>query len=402
MKKLLFTLSIATGFALMMIVAWLALPAPCYSCGPQTVRSCTANLSGFTLHKGDPSREWWQVLKQDDHTMKIYLALNRVAGNTPGDPGNAAVPFEYEIKVSGDWDPNSVSKGITPASGAGILGAVGTVEAHQVIEITIPYSDGQSGDLVVTSTVKSGNTPAANTTCNFALTGEPLNNTVTTTTKLRIEKEGPTVWPIFPTSCPVPGEKPTLSFGVRNFTNQTQTYNIFARALNVDSKQDREVFTLNGQSGLFNTSTTQGANREIQIPSLTLRPWQTELVKLTCETFEYCQPGATNNVVLRVKSASGGNNAFESSATSSLTIRSPNVQCPVKEDWGTVMPPWLAGTLAGLTTLIGGYLSCTALTAMFSLNGNDGMASFVADHCIWIWPLAIGAAVFAATYGYIF
>lgn len=392
MKKLLFTLSIATGFALMMIVAWLALPAPCYACGNSTAKACSVNLSGFTLHKGDPSREWWQVFKSDDHTMKAYLAMNH-------NSGFGAVPFEYEIQVGGDWDPNKAGKGVTPVRGSGSLGAPGASDANQVIEITIPYSDSFEGNVVVTATVKSisPNNPAAN--CNFSATGTA--NQTQINTKLKIDKEGPTVWPILPTSCPVAGEKPTLTFGVRNYSGQSQTYNVSARALNEGSQQQNEFFTINGQEGVF-TANQQGANREIAIKTLTLGPWQTELVKLTCETFGHCVPGATNQVNLRVKSASGGNNAFESNATTGLIIRNPNTTCPSTEDWGTVMPPWLAGTLAGLTTLIGGYLSCTAFTYMFSLNGNDGLADWVATHCIWLWPLAIGAAVFAATYGYIF
>jgi hypothetical protein len=394
MKKMLFTLSTATGFAMMMIVAWLAAPAPCYSCGNATAKACSVNLSGFTLRKGDPSREWWQAFKSDDHTMKAYLALSH-------NSGAGTAPFEYEIQVGGDWDPNKVGKGITPIKGSGMLGSPGASDANQVIEIVIPYTDSFEGDVVMTATVKSINPANPSANCNFSASASVTGNQTQISTKLRIDKDGPTAWPVLPTTCPVAGEKPTLTFGVRNYSSQSQTYNVSAIALNEGSQQQNEFFTINGQQGVF-TANQQGANREIAIKTLTLGPWQTELVKLTCETFGYCVPGATNQVKLRVKSASGGNNAFESSATTGLIIRDPNTQCPSVEDWGTVMPPWLAGTLAGLTTLIGGYLSCTAFTYMFSLGGNDRGATWVADHCIWIWPLAIGAAVFAATYGYIF
>lgn len=289
---------------------------PCYACGSQTPPPpCGVNLSALTLKQGDDRRAFWGFLApRPERVIHAYLGLNNNQGS--GSPG-----YSYELSYAGDWDP-AVSGVVTPTQGSGRLGPAGTKAANQTIELTIPYSDTQRGDLVITAMVRS-----TDAQCNF-------QSPVTAT--LRLNETGPTVWPITPRTCPQAGKKPQLIFGIRNPGAATATYSMTAAAVNPHGGSAADQFNLNGQGG------------QAVLPALTLRPGQTKKVTVSCETFGYCLTGGENRVELRVRPASDAEGVFEAVAWSSVTIRDPDAVCPEVEDWWFLMPPLLVGLLIGV------------------------------------------------------
>lgn len=311
---------VVAGAALAVLAfALLGNAKPCYACGSQTPPPpCGVNLSALTLKQGDDRRAFWGFLApRQERVIHAYLGLNNNQGG--GSPG-----YSYAISYAGDWDPG-VSGVVTPTQGSGSLGPAGTKRANRTIELTIPYSDTQRGDLVITATVQS-----TDAQCNF-------QSPVTAT--LRLNEVGPTVWPITPRTCPQAGKKPQLIFGIRNPGAATATYSMTAAAVNPHGGSAADQFNLNGQGG------------QATLPALTLRPGQTKKVTVSCETFGYCLTGGENRVELRVRPASDTEGVFEAVAWSSVTIRDPNAVCPEVEDWWFLMPPLLVGLIIGVPSV---------------------------------------------------
>ncbi|MBK9095394.1 MAG: hypothetical protein IPM84_22090 [Anaerolineae bacterium] len=313
-----FPLVVAVAGLLGLGLALTAQPQSCAACTEATVPGpCGVNLSAVTIKQGDARRVWWNFLApRADQTVHVYLGINN---NT----GNGSPQYTYQLSYYGDWDP-AAAGGITPTMGAGQLGPAGSSKANTTIEINVPYSSTQTGDLILTADVQS-----VDGLCVFH---SPVSTTV------RLNQTGPTVWPITPRTCPQAGGKPELAFGVRNPGNTASTYNILARAENPQGGSEADQFSINGQGG------------QASLPPLTLRPGETKEVKLTCETFGYCFTGGENRVGIRASSAITTDAPYEAVAWSSVTIRDPNANCPEIQDWWFLMSPALLALLIGAPT----------------------------------------------------
>jgi hypothetical protein len=352
-NKTLFGLGVSFGIVL---AIWLATPSTCLACTDTVPQpSCGANISATTVHQGTDRKEWWGFLApRDPQVIHVYLGLNHNAGS-----GKAT--YQYSIATTGDWQPDAARGGLSPATGNGVLGEVGTQSANDTIEITIPYTTTDKGNLNITTTLTGPD-------CSF--------NPPTLTTTVRLNEQGPTIWPVMPHTCPKAGEKPKLTFGISNPSGETQTYSLVAVASNLYGGTNADVFSLNGQGG------------EAVLDPLTVRPYETKKVNLDCETFGYCFTGAENRIQLKVKPAPDSTDDFEAVAWSNVTIRDPNAVCPESRDWWHLMPAWLAGAFAGLIGIVATPILCVVpgymrhvmlgrnITSASAMQ-NDGLASDV-------------------------
>lgn len=310
------------AFGLILLgIALLKQPETCLACSSQPNNpppTCSASLTAMTVRKADERKAWWNILdRREDRTLKVYLGLNRNSGNTP-------VPYAYTIAANGSWLPSAIQ----PITGTGTLGFPGN--ANQTIEVTIPYSVTDQGDLNLIATVSSPS-------CVFTPD--------TVTTSVRLNEQGPTVWPITSRSCPVAGEKPVLRFGVRNPGDQPQTYSIIARA-NPQFGGDHTP-NLGGEG---NPSNQPGIH---QFPDLTLNPGESKEIQVTCETFGFCLTGSESRVDFEVSPAAGSTEQFNPAiASTSATVRDPQSVCPALEDWWFIMAPWLFWTLVGAPIVV--------------------------------------------------
>jgi hypothetical protein len=313
-----FPLVVAVAGLLGLGLALTVEPQPCAACTSVTTPGpCSINLSAVTIKQGDTRRAWWNFLApRADQTVHVYLGINN-------NQGNGSPQYTYELTYHGDWDP-AAAGGITPTMGVGQLGPAGSQRANTTIEINVPYSATQTGDLILTADVKS-----VDGLCVFH---SPVSTTV------RLNQTGPTIWPITPRTCPQAGGKPELTFGVRNPGNIASTYNILARSENPLGGSEADQFSINGQGG------------QASLPPLTLQPGQTKEVKLTCETFGYCLTGGENRVGIRASPAITTDAPYEAVAWSSVTIRDPNANCPEIQDWWFLMSPALLALLIGAPT----------------------------------------------------
>lgn len=307
---------VAATLAVVLLLA--AFSRPCLACGSQTPPSpCGVNLSAMTINQGDDSTPWWNFLSpRDDQVAHIYLGLNN-------NSGTSQTSYTYQIAYGGDWDP-AVAGVVTPTMGSGDLGPAGSQKANETIEISVPYSTTQSGDLVITATVQS--------TDGLCIFRTPV------TTTLRINDAGPTVWPITPRTCPKAGAKPQLTFGIRNPNDHSETYNIVARSYNPLGGTASDQFSLDGQGAVAT------------LKPVKLRPGQSKKVKIDCETFGYCLTGGENQV--RVEASPAGNVGGQALAWSNVTIRDPDSVCPELKDWWFFMPPALLAALIGIPSAV--------------------------------------------------
>lgn len=317
MRRNLLWMAIALG--LLLGVGLIQQPETCLACsGPSNPPppTCSANMTAMTVRKADDRQAWWpwsMLDKREERTLKVYLGLNRNSGTTP-------VSYEYQIATSGQWLPTSIQ----PITGTGSLGFPG--DANHTIEITIPYSVTDQGDLNLTATVSSPS-------CVFT------PNTVTTS--VRLNEQGPTVWPISSRMCPVAGEKPTFRFGVRNPGDQPQSYTVLARA-NPEFSGDHTPI-LGGEG---NPSGQAGLHL---FPDMILKGGEAKEIQVTCETFGFCLTGSESRVQIEVSPAAGSAEQFDTAvASSSATIRDPQSVCPALEDWWFIMAPGVFWTLVGV------------------------------------------------------
>lgn len=303
---------IAAVLAVLLMMA--ASSRPCLACGSQTPPSpCGVNLSAMTINQGDQSVPWWNFASpRDEQVAHVYLGLNN-------NQGTSLTGYTYQIAYGGDWDP-AVAGVVTPTIGNGELGPAGSQQANETIEISVPYTATQSGNLTITATVQS--------TDGFCIFRTPV------TTTLRINDVGPTVWPVTPRTCPKAGGKPQLTFGIRNPSDQKETYNIVARSYNPLGGTASDQFGLDGQGAVAT------------LAPVTLRPGQSKKIKIDCETFGYCLTGGENQV--RVEASPTSNSGTEAMAWSNVTIRDPSSVCPELKDWWFFMPPALIALLVGV------------------------------------------------------
>lgn len=313
-KRLLLTVFSVTITLVCMVLLMAATSQPCLACTGQAPPSpCGVNLSAITINQNDAKDAWWSFLApRDERVAHVYLGLNN-------NKGTSDTSYTYQIAYGGDWDPG-VAGVVTPTLGSGQLGPAGSQKANDTIKISVPYSLTQFGNLVITATVQS--------TDGLCIFRTPV------TTTLRLNDLGPTVWPITPRTCPKAGAKPPLTFGVRNPTDSTETYNVVAHAYNPLGGTASDQFSINGQGATVN------------LEPLTLRPGQSKQVKIDCETFGYCMTGGENQVRLEVSPVS--NSDVEAVAWSNVTIRDPESVCPEVKDWWFFMPPALMAGLIGI------------------------------------------------------
>ena len=338
MKKitLLFS-SLLVGLAL--TILWLSLPEPCAACGSQVPPPvCTFNMTGLTVNSTTSRKVWWNFVdSRPERSANVYLGINHNQGPNP-------VKFTYHISYKGDWNPDD-SGGITPTDGTGVLGPAGESNANQTIQISVPYSETQNGSLTITATVTS-----PDGSCPFS--SQPLNTT------LRLNQQGPTVWPVTPRVCPKPGEKPTLEFGVRNSGSEKQSYLVSASAYNPFGGSVSDLFSLNSQGS------------DATLPVLEVEAGKEELIKVSCETFGYCITGGENRVDLLVTPVQANpNNQYEAIASSNVTIRDPRTICPDVKDFWFFMP---LGLVAFLWTAGAGVPGVVAIYLMSRKRGGGG------------------------------
>ncbi len=333
MKKRIFWLSAPLSlaflsFIILGLVLWLSSPETCLACTEQVSPSpCGVNLSTTTVRQGDNREAWWDFMApHEDQTLHVYLGLNNNQGS--GSPN-----YSYQITYEGEWNPD-IAGVVTPTMGSGQLGPAGSNKANETIEITIPYSNTQSGDLVVTAIVKS-----QDGTCIFP---EVVTSTV------RLNQSGPTVWPVTPRTCPKAGEVRQLTFGIRNPTEETQIYNVVARAYNPRGGSASDQFNLNGQGP------------EATLPSVEVKAGKSEQVEIDCETFGYCVTGGENRVEVKVFPTTASEKDFEAMAWSNITIRDPESVCPEVEDWWFLIPPLLLLGMIGVPSALVGLSGATA------------------------------------------
>ena len=310
---------IAITFGLVLLgVAVLEQPKTCFACSSQAVPppTCSASMSAMTVRKADERKAWWpwsMLDQREERTLKVYLGLNRNSGIVP-------VNYEYTITANGDWQPSTIK----PITGTGTLGFPGG--ANETLEVTIPCSLTDEGNLNLTATVSSSS-------CVFT------PNTVTSSVQLN--KQGPTVWPITSRSCPLAGEKPTFKFGVRNPSDQPQIYSVTARA--------NPQFGGDHTPNLGGDGTTSGQPGLHQFPDMTLKGGEAKEIQISCETFGYCLTGSESRVQLEVNPAACSAEQFTPAvAASSVTIRDPQSVCPAIEDWWFIMAPLVLLTLIGV------------------------------------------------------
>lgn len=330
MRKRFLMLSVAIGFAATLL--FLLQPETCYACTDQAPpHACGVNLSAATVQQAVEKEGWWTTIlpgdpKHQAQTVNIYLGINHNSGITP-------VGYEYDIAYGGDWNPDAAGI-VTPTMGTGILGAAGSADASDTIQLTFPYTPTDSGDLVVTATVQSTDGQCA------------FRAPVTTTVRVS-DTAAPTVWPITPRTCPKPGDTREISFGIHNATNTTQTYLAQASVSNPTGGSASDLFNLNGSG-----------------PSAELEPFElgagdTERVNVSCETFGMCIVGGENRVNLTV--APELSPTQQSLAWSNVTLRSPDVDCNEIEDWWLIAPPLFLLALFGIPALAaigtGGYIA---------------------------------------------
>lgn len=312
MRRNLLWVAIAFGLVLLGVTL-LEQPKTCFAC---TVPSnppppdCSANMTALTMRQADEQQPWWRLFApREDRVVKVYLGMN--VNNASSD-----IPYEYTLTPSGNWTPNS----ITPITGTGILKATSPITT---IEITLPYTSTDLGDLNLQAQIDSPD-------CTF----NPPNLSAT----VRLNKQGPTVWPVTSRTCPVAGEKPTLVFGVKNPNDQPQTYNITALA---NSKYGGD------HTAILNDNQAQPGARTFD--PMTLKPGEATRIDITCETFGFCLVGSEIQVDLKVEPAPGEAAFAPAIASSNVTIRDSKVPtCPILEDWWALMPPMLFGILVGV------------------------------------------------------
>ncbi len=320
MRRNLLWVSIAFGLVLLGVTL-LEQPKTCYACSgannppPPT---CSASMSAMTVRKADERKAWWSFLDQrQDRTLKVYLGVNRNSGNVP-------VPYEYTITAAGAWQPTSIK----PITGTGTLGFPGN--ANQTIEVTIPYSSTDQGTLNLTANI---NSPSCPITPNVVTTSVVLND------------QGPTVWPITSRSCPEAGEKATFRFGMRNPSDQPQTYSVKAIA--------NPQFGGDHTPNLGGEGTPSGQPGLHEFAPITLNGGEAKEIPVTCETFGFCMTGSESRVLLEVNPAPGSAEQFTPAiASSSVTIRDPQSVCPALEDWWFIMSPLVLGTLIGVPSAL--------------------------------------------------
>jgi hypothetical protein len=311
-------------------------PEPCYSCStsPPPPVACQSNMSAMTVRQEDQRDVWWDWFDdREEQTLNIYMGMNYVNGTNPLTATyriNASEPF-----VDAGLDPNQVTFDLQNAGGAG---------SNDTQIIKVPYgSVTNTQQIDITATLVDTNQECPT-----------LPETVTTT--VRLNPTGPTVWPIVPRSCPMPGEESQLAFGVRNPSDTEQTYNLVAYAENTDpySGENSDVFNLNG---------TEGGNADLGM--MTLEPGQVEQVPITCETFGYCFTGGENRVGIEVSPVGSGEQFDGAQAWMNVTLRDQEAECPVANDWWFLMPPWL------LPLLIGAPLAALLLAALLLVGGGS-------------------------------
>ncbi|MBK9233379.1 MAG: hypothetical protein IPO15_21680 [Anaerolineae bacterium] len=313
-----FPLVVAVAGLLGLGLALTAQPQSCAACTKVTVPGpCGVNLSAVTIKQGDARRVWWNFLApRVDQTVHVYLGINN---NT----GTGSPQYTYQLSYYGDWDP-AAAGGITPTMGAGQLGPAGSSKANTTIEINVPYSSTQTGDLILTADVKSVD--------GLCASRSPVSTTI------RLNQTGPTVWPI----------TPRLSAGRRQTRTDVRRAQSGQHSVHLQHSgpaprihragPEADQFSINGQGG------------QASLPPLTLRPGETKEVKLTCETFGYCFTGGENRVGIRASSAITTDAPYEAVAWSSVTIRDPNANCPEIQDWWFLMSPALLALLIGAPT----------------------------------------------------
>jgi hypothetical protein len=323
MLKRIVWLTVVVGSVVISLL-WVMKPETCVACASQTPPpTCTANMSSMTIRKADERRAWWQIFDQrDPRTLNVYLGLNMNNGSTD-------LPYSYEIIPSGDWQPGWTQ----PITGTGTLSPG---KNNQTIQVTVPYSDTDQGDLRLMAKIDSP--------CPFS----PADASAL----VRINEQGPTVWPITSRSCPVAGEKPVFKFGLRNPSHKPQTYQVTARAITQFGGDHKPLLTSGG-----GPAPIPGVH---QFPDMTLKPGESREIKINCETFGFCLTGSETRIDLEVKPAPQSPDQFpDAIASSNVTLRDPNADCPTFADWWFIMPPkvfWgMLGTPAALAIAGAGW-----------------------------------------------
>lgn len=324
MRKLLFWAAMLTGAACAGIFS--LQPQVCHACTTALPPpSCSINLSGMTVRQGDDNTAWWEIFApRDEQTLFVHMGLNYNNGANP-------VAAAYRIEVS---DP-AVGQALPPESQAVAfqLAGSGTEEANDTRTIQLPYAQAGPGDITVTARLSDTNDACVDLPPSI-------------TTRVRVNQDGPTMWPITPRTCPKAGEKPTLRFGVRNPGSQARTYAVVARALN---PYGGEVFKL-GENGAA----------EATLPPVTLGPGETAEIEITCETFGFCLTGGENQIEVELTPLAGSDEAFgKAFALSNVTIKDPAADCNEINDYWFIMPPLVLGGLIGAPATVallgGGY-----------------------------------------------
>ncbi|HEY1016926.1 MAG TPA: hypothetical protein VGE07_29705 [Herpetosiphonaceae bacterium] len=292
-------------------LVFFAAESTCYACTAQNPPpDCSANLSEMTVEKGALDPPWWAWLTpRDEESITLFIGMNY---------NNGVQPLEATYDVAID-DP-AFDQALPPESRR-LTFKLDPDSPNDTQLIRIPLRQIPSGDLRLTATLAGGGQP-----CQLPQT---LEGTV------RVNDDGPVVWPITPRACPLAGEERELTFGVLNPSDQQRTYVLSATAENA-----------NGQGGETFNLAAQGATATL--PPVTIEPGETATVTLDCETFGFCLTGGENTIRLDVRPVAGSDESFAvASAASSVTVRAPAADCNELEDWWLVMSPLLLGSLVG-------------------------------------------------------
>lgn len=298
--------------------------APCYACTAQNPPpDCSANVSEMTVERGALDPPWWSwITPRDEESINVFIGMNY---------NNGVQPLEATYLIQID-DP-SFDQALAPESKQ-ITFKLDPSNPNDTQQIRIPLTQVPANDLLITATL--------------ALGGQPCQLPQELAGAIKVNDDGPQVWPITPRVCPLAGEERELAFGVLNTSDQRRTYEVVATAENV-----------NGQGGETFNLAAQGATATL--PLLTIDPGDTVTVTLNCETFGFCLTGGENRIRLAIRPLAGSDEKFKlAEAASSVTVRAASAECNELEDWWLVMSPLLLGSLIGVPLLLsllgfGGY-----------------------------------------------
>jgi hypothetical protein len=239
---------------------------PCAACVLQSPPPrCAASLSSLSARAGDQPDGWWSRFAPQDAGLPVYLNLHYL-GTEP-----ARVAYRVDIERTGSAGQATAGQVIEvrfdPAAGDA---------RHLSRRVEITADGAPTGDLRVTATRVEGDGP-----CDFPASVEA---------SVAIVDSGPTVWAVTPRVCALPGERPQVSFGVRNPGPNPVSVSMVARASDPFGNQ---TFALGG------------GDDEVALPPIRLAAKEARQVRVDCATFGYCLAGAQNRVELDVRYAAG-------------------------------------------------------------------------------------------------